>query len=86
MELIKNLDSTTNVWTLTSPEGYVITSWNENDDIKKFNSFSIAYCPLDTDFSQYRLITELESELLYAQQIPTGDATTSPGTGGGGLL
>lgn len=53
---------------IKSPEGHQITTYNEGDDIKEFNAFGIAYCPLDTDMSKYRLITNEEAERLNTER------------------
>lgn len=42
---------------ITASKGMVITSYKENDDIKEYTSFTIAYTPLNADLSIYREIT-----------------------------
>jgi hypothetical protein len=54
---------------LRCPEGCKITSWNENDDIKEFNAFDIAYCPKDTDTSIYHCISEEDYRILSEKHI-----------------
>lgn len=55
-------------WTITCPEGDMITSWNEGDDIRDFNAFTIAYCPEAADLSVYHCITKEEAEAKEAER------------------
>lgn len=53
-----------NLLVLTCPEGCKITSWNEGDNIENYSSFSVAYCPANTDTSIYHCISIEEDERL----------------------
>ena len=50
--------------TLQCVKGHQITDWQEGDNIKDFNSFSIAYVSLTADTSKFHCITDDESERL----------------------
>lgn len=68
-EIIKEYNEKLNLIVLKCTEGCKITSWNEGDDIMNYTSFSIAYCPVDTDTSIYRCVTIEEDEKYMAEQV-----------------
>ena len=45
MEIVKEFNEQYNFWVVKCSKGHKITTWNEGDDILKYGSFSIAYCP-----------------------------------------
>lgn len=49
---------------ITPDEGKVFTSYTDEQDIKEYSSFTIAYTPLNADLSIYREIT-VEEDALY---------------------
>ena len=57
MEIIKEFNEQYGFWTVKCPEGYVITTWKEGDAVENYTSLTIAYCPKDTDFDQFRCVT-----------------------------
>lgn len=62
-------NETLNLIVLSCPEGCQITSWNEGDDIMEYSSFTVAYCPANTDISIYHCITDEENERLLNEQM-----------------
>ena len=75
-ELTIEYNERLNLLVIRCPEVCKITSWNEGDDIMTYTSFSIAYCPVDTDTSIYhcvsfeddeRYMAELEAKLKEAE-------------------
>ena len=67
--IIKEYNEKLNLMVLKCTEGCKITSWNEGDDIMNYTSFSIAYCPVDTDTSIYHCVTIEEDEKYMAEQV-----------------
>ena len=67
-EIIKEYNEKLNIVVLKCSEGCKITSWNEGDDILKYTSFSVAYCPADIDTSIYHCVTIEEDERYTAEQ------------------
>lgn len=62
-------NETLNLIVLSCPEGCQITSWNDGDDIMDYSSFTVAYCPANTDTSIYHCITDEENERLLKEQM-----------------
>ena len=48
--------------TLKCTEGHKITEWNEGDDIKDYNDFTIAYVGLNADTDKFHCVSDEESE------------------------
>lgn len=48
-------------------EGYMLTSWNEGDDIKDYQGFECLYMPIADDYVDFRVITKEEHDALNAQ-------------------
>lgn len=68
-ELTIEYNERLNLLVLKCTEGCKITSWNEGDNILDYTSFSVAYCPADTDTSIYHCVTIEEDERYIAEQI-----------------
>lgn len=58
-----------NLMVISCPEGCKITSWNEGDDIMDYSSFTVAYCPANTDTSIYHCISVEDDERLMKEQM-----------------
>ena len=56
-ELTIEYNERLNLLVLKCTEGCKITSWNEGDDILDYTSFSVAYCPYNTDTSIYHCVS-----------------------------
>lgn len=69
MEINKVFNEQYNFWVISCPEGHMITSWNEGDDILEYTSFEIAYAPKNADLSIYHCITIEEDEKLMNEQL-----------------
>lgn len=48
-------------------EGYMLTSWNENDDIKEYQGFECLYMPIADEYVDFRVISKEEHDSLEAQ-------------------
>ena len=66
-ELTIEYNEKLNLIVLKCTEGCKITSWNEGDDIMTYTSFSIAYCPGDTDTSIYHCVSVEDDERYMAE-------------------
>lgn len=66
--MIQEKNETYKFYKLTAEDGYVITEWKEGDDITTYASATLIYCPLTTDLSKYREITDTENEVLERQR------------------
>ena len=62
-------NETLNLIVLSCPEGCKITSWNEGDSIMNYSSFTVAYCPANTDTSIYHCITDEQDAEYVEKQI-----------------
>ena len=52
---------------VTCSEGHYITNWNK-EDILKYTSAKVMYCPLNTDLNDYYCVTEEEHNELVEKQ------------------
>ena len=52
---------------ITPEEGLVLTSFKEDDDIINYTSARVIYCPLTTEISDLREITE-EEDARYQEE------------------
>lgn len=68
-EIIKEYNEKLNLIVIKCSEGCKITSWNEGDDIMDYSSFTVAYCPKNTDTSIYHCITEEEDRKYLEEQL-----------------
>lgn len=66
--MIIDKNDTYNFYKLIAADGMVITKWKDGDDIKEYNSGKLVYCPLSTDLTIYREITDEEDARLRAEQ------------------
>lgn len=57
-----------NCYQITCTDGCYITAWLDGDNIKDFYAFKTAYCPLTTDTSIYRCITDAKYDDLMNQR------------------
>lgn len=53
---------------VTPDEGYVLTNYTVEQDIREYDSFMSCYCPLDCDHSHIREITVEEDTVLCDQR------------------
>lgn len=67
-EIIKEYNERLNLIKLSCSKGCKMTSWVEGDDILDYSSFTIAYCPANTDTSIYHCIEDSEDERLMELQ------------------
>lgn len=54
-----------NMLKVQAPENQILTDYTEDMDIKEYNAFTIAYCPVDVDRSKFRVLTIEESAVYY---------------------
>ena len=62
------VDIRTKFQIVTSDEGYVLTNYMVDQDIREYNSFMNCYCPLDCDHSHIREITVEEDTVLRSER------------------
>ena len=67
-EIKKEFNEMFNFWMISCPDGWKITSWKEGDDINKYASFEIAYCPKDADLSVYHCVSVEDDAILIEKQ------------------
>lgn len=67
MEIIKEFNEQYNFWTVKCAEGHRITTWKEGDPIENYGSFTVAYCPKNTDLTQFRCVT-IEEDIKLTEQ------------------
>lgn len=51
-----------------SEEGWIITSWKEDGDIKEYSGSVCYYMPIRDEYEDYRVITEEDHKELEAQR------------------
>lgn len=66
-ELTIEYNERLNLLVIRCPEDCKITSWNEGDDILVYTSFSVAYCPYNTDTSIYHCVSVEDDERYMAE-------------------
>lgn len=59
-----NIDIRPKFQIVTPDEGYVLTNYMSEQDIKEYDSFMSCYCPLDCDHKHIREITVEEDTVL----------------------
>lgn len=53
---------------VTVEEGYVLTTWKEDGDIKEYSSSTQLFTPVDATLDEYRVISSEEDAALLKQQ------------------
>lgn len=59
---------------ITPEEGLVLTSFKEGDDIINYTSARVIYCPLTTEISDLREITEEEDARYQEESLKAAEA------------
>lgn len=62
--IVKTFNENYGFWEVKCADDHRITTWKEGDDIKNYSSFTVAYCPKDTDFDVWRCVTKEEDKEL----------------------
>lgn len=59
---------------ITPEEGLILTSFKEGDDIINYTSARVIYCPLTTEISDLREITEEEDARYQEEGLKAAEA------------
>lgn len=58
------VETTSKFKIVTSDEGYVLTNYEDGQDVIEYNSFMSCYCPLNCDLTHIREISAKEDAVL----------------------